>query len=215
MDDPRKSVLGLHEWLLPKVIPLVAKDAAILDLGCGDGAWLHKLRVAGFSNLVGIDRDVESFTANESARFIHTDLDSEVLQQINASLITAIEVVEHVQNPTNLLRFASSCLAPGGWLIVTTPNIYSLRARSWFLFHSHLMYFDQDCNSEHLHPFALGAMTRVVLGPLGFQIVRQVTFPERARASNLLLRRMMLKMLSLALHDTLPGDSLCLFIRKA
>jgi 2-polyprenyl-3-methyl-5-hydroxy-6-metoxy-1,4-benzoquinol methylase len=211
-----KSVPGLHEWLLRKVLPCISKDAVVMDLGCGDGIWLQKLHSAGFRNLVGIDRDAESFAATDIARFIHADLDNEQqLPGLSAGLITAIEVVEHVQNPTNLLKFAASCLAPAGWLIVTTPNIYSLRTRLRFLLNAHLMFFDRDCNTEHLHPYIAGAMTRVVLDPLGLQIVRQQTFPEDRSEISRPLARLMLKTLSLAVPDKLPGDSLCLIIRKA
>jgi 2-polyprenyl-3-methyl-5-hydroxy-6-metoxy-1,4-benzoquinol methylase len=208
-----KSVPGLHEWLLPKVVASISRESAVVDLGCGNGDWLHKLHAAGFHNLVGVDRDQQSFTATKVARFIHADLNG-ALPELRADLITAIEVIEHVENPTNLLRFAASCLTPTGWLVVTTPNIYSLRTRLRFLFNPHLMFFDRDCNSEHLHPFMMGAMTRVVLNPLGFQIVRLETFPERRSESSRPFQRFILRVLSLGLSDKLPGDSLCLFIKK-
>jgi 2-polyprenyl-3-methyl-5-hydroxy-6-metoxy-1,4-benzoquinol methylase len=208
-----KSVPGLHEWLLPKVVASISRQAAVMDLGCGTGDWLQKLHAAGFENLVGIDRDRQSFAAREIARFIHADLNNE-LPGLRADLITAIEVIEHIENPTNLLRFAASCLEPDGWLVVTTPNIYSLRTRLRFLFKANMMFFDGDCNSEHLHPFMMGAMTRVVLNPLGFQIVRLETFPERWSEVSRPFRRFILRALSLGVQDNLPGDSLCLFIQK-
>lgn len=210
-----KSVPGLHEWLLLKLAPWLKNVATAIDLGCGDGRWLRMLHAAGVANLVGIDRDAASFTATDVARFIEADLDDDPLPEIQADLVTAIEVFEHVQNPARLLGFAAACLAPAGHMVVTTPNIYSLRARLRFLLNPHLMYFDRDCNSEHIHPFATGAVNRVVLGPLGLKVVEQKTFPERGSAQvTRMLPRLIVKTLSLALPNPLPGDSLCLFIER-
>src|SRR5690242_20255016 len=42
-----------------------ARDAAILDLGCGHGALLHAAREAGYSNLLGVDNSPAQVAAAE------------------------------------------------------------------------------------------------------------------------------------------------------
>jgi len=48
---------GLHETLLERVVrlPGINPETAILDLGCGSGAWLARLARSGFKALRGID----------------------------------------------------------------------------------------------------------------------------------------------------------------
>src|SRR5262245_25149889 len=53
-----RAVPGLHESLLARLPPGLSRDARILDVGCGTGAWLARLRSRGFSNLYGIDADI-------------------------------------------------------------------------------------------------------------------------------------------------------------
>jgi cyclopropane fatty-acyl-phospholipid synthase-like methyltransferase len=36
----------------------LGSDAAILDVGCGSGAWLSRLHGCGYTNLTGFDGDV-------------------------------------------------------------------------------------------------------------------------------------------------------------
>jgi hypothetical protein len=55
------------------------------------------------------------------------------LQASSFGLVTAIEVIEHVANPERIVEVGARCLAPRGWLMITTPNIYSIRARMRFL----------------------------------------------------------------------------------
>ncbi|XP_037972036.2 EEF1A lysine methyltransferase 2 [Plutella xylostella] len=43
----------------------VAKDTAIIDLGCGNGYTLQKLSEEGFSNLLGVDYCMEAITLAE------------------------------------------------------------------------------------------------------------------------------------------------------
>lgn len=52
----RTSATGLHAHVLDQVERLhLPKDSRILDLGCGTGALLARLQMAGYVNLTGID----------------------------------------------------------------------------------------------------------------------------------------------------------------
>jgi 2-polyprenyl-3-methyl-5-hydroxy-6-metoxy-1,4-benzoquinol methylase len=48
-------------------------------------------------------------------------------------LVTAVEVVEHVESPIGFLRNISRLLTPRGVAVITTPNVDSLPARVKFL----------------------------------------------------------------------------------
>jgi hypothetical protein len=97
------------------------------------GAWLKRLHGLGFCDLWGTDLDADAFQASELAHFIRADLDRESPFPTNCVLVTMLEIIEHVQNPYRLVEMAANALAPSGWLLITSPNIYSVRSRLRFL----------------------------------------------------------------------------------
>jgi 2-polyprenyl-3-methyl-5-hydroxy-6-metoxy-1,4-benzoquinol methylase len=128
-----RTIPGLHAALLPVVRGLgLSYYDGILDVACGTGAWLKSLYEAGYRELWGTDRDVASFGVSDIARFIPGDLDAEILLPTDCALVTMIEIIEHVENPYRLVEAGANALRPGGWLLITSPNIYSLRARLRF-----------------------------------------------------------------------------------
>jgi 2-polyprenyl-3-methyl-5-hydroxy-6-metoxy-1,4-benzoquinol methylase len=131
-----RTIGGLHASLLPRIKPLddLSLDLPILDLACGTGAWLKRLHDAGYRDLWGMDRDVPGFGAANVAHFIPANLDSANGISAQAgnrqfALVTMIEIIEHVADPERLVRLAHDALKPGGWMLITSPNIYSLRPR--------------------------------------------------------------------------------------
>jgi 2-polyprenyl-3-methyl-5-hydroxy-6-metoxy-1,4-benzoquinol methylase len=56
------------------------------------------------------------------------DLSKDIIPFPNNSidLITALEVIEHLVNPDNMLREAHRILKPSGYFIISTPNLASL-----------------------------------------------------------------------------------------
>lgn len=114
-------------------LPLVESASArtggrpALDLGCGRGEWLTLLREAGVT-ATGVDSNPEQI-----ADAIERGLDIRLGDVLGAldeadddslSVITAHHVVEHLPFDVvvRLVRGAFRALAPGGVLIVETPN---------------------------------------------------------------------------------------------
>jgi SAM-dependent methyltransferase len=206
-----------HAALLPVVTALdgLARSAPILDLGCGTGAWLARLAAAGFTNLSGVDRNGEQFGAHSVANFIPADLMAETEWPAGKfAFVSAIEVIEHVADPERIIAVASRCLASGGWLMVTTPNIYSVRVRARFLLTGKLTFFDTNAAPDHIHPLALDAFVRNVLPRYPLTLERVWSHPENGSSGSRYFARIMARTLARVLPDPLPGDTMCLLLRK-
>ena len=221
-----RTIPGQHEALLSVIqtLPGISRASPILDLGCGTGAWLKRLYGAGYRNLYGIDHDCGGFGASEVAHFVTADLDTlhrvDQTGEANFGLVTIIEVIEHVANPGHLVELAARAVAPDGWLLITSPNIYSLRARVRFLVRSGMPFFEKKANPisvepDHIHPVVLEAYERKIFTPLNLSLDRIWTFPAIGSNGSRWFARLAARMLRLAVSDGLSGDTLCLLLRKS
>jgi 2-polyprenyl-6-hydroxyphenyl methylase/3-demethylubiquinone-9 3-methyltransferase len=104
--------------------PLTGKTA--LDVGCGAGLLAEPLARLGAS-VTGIDASPEVIKiAREHAAAAGLDIAyrNGDVQQLDGQfdLVTAMEVVEHVADPAAFVTALARRLAPGGLLIMSTPN---------------------------------------------------------------------------------------------
>jgi polysaccharide deacetylase family protein (PEP-CTERM system associated) len=108
-----------------------------VDTGCrslqdGAGSWLHGHLAGVAADLTGIDVD-EAGVADAVAAGLRAHVadcrDPAALRALDlapAELVIAGEVIEHVDDPGAFLAGLHSLVAPGGRLVVTTPNAYGL-----------------------------------------------------------------------------------------
>jgi 2-polyprenyl-6-hydroxyphenyl methylase / 3-demethylubiquinone-9 3-methyltransferase len=104
--------------------PLAGKRA--LDVGCGAGLLTEPLTRLG-ARATGVDAAPELIVAaREHAAAMGLDIDyrERTVEETEGQfdLVTAMEVVEHVADPGAFLKALAKRLAPGGLLILSTPN---------------------------------------------------------------------------------------------
>jgi 2-polyprenyl-6-hydroxyphenyl methylase/3-demethylubiquinone-9 3-methyltransferase len=104
--------------------PLEGKTA--LDVGCGAGLLAEPLARLG-ARVTAIDPAAELIAAaRDHAAGQGLDIDYRVAAVENVpgtfDLITAMEVIEHTADPQQFLHDLARRLAPGGLLILSTPN---------------------------------------------------------------------------------------------
>lgn len=207
-----RTVGGLHRSLEGR-IPSLSLDASICDLGCGSGAWLDRLHRLGFNNLHGMDESPDDFLFQHAA-FIEADLNKPIQWAPTFDLISAIEVIEHLENPGNLLEFVAGHLSTDGWFLLTTPNVHSLTCRLRLLITGELASFDRKGDRGHVYPVFLSAFEKILVRH-GLRIVTRWTYPADG---SLIYRRSLwfaTRLLKVALPESLPGDTLCLLLRRA
>lgn len=117
--------------------PLLPNDhkAAILDLGCGAGAFLRYLASEDFHNVLGVEvsRDqVESCSASGLSNVVLVDSPLEFLQMREEAFdfVMMRDVLEHIEKPEiiPLLECARNALRPGGVLVLRVPNAVGIAA---------------------------------------------------------------------------------------
>lgn len=104
--------------------PLEGKSA--LDVGCGAGLLAEPLARMG-ARVTGIDATPEVIAvAREHAAAMGLEIDYRVgdvaALEGRYDLVTCLEVIEHVADPAAFLKALAARLAPGGLLILSTPN---------------------------------------------------------------------------------------------
>ena len=103
-------------------------SAAILDLGCGYGAFLHFLQREGYNAALGVD--VDAGLAGMARAFgltnVHEAEAGEFLEAHPAAFdrIFALDLVEHLpkQRIVSVLEQARRSLKPGGAFVMQSPN---------------------------------------------------------------------------------------------
>jgi 2-polyprenyl-6-hydroxyphenyl methylase/3-demethylubiquinone-9 3-methyltransferase len=108
--------------------PLDGKTA--LDVGCGAGLLTEPLARLG-AKVTGIDASPQVIAvAREHATAMRLEIDYRVgdVQALEGEfdLVTSMEVIEHVADPSAFVKALAKRLAPGGLLVMSTPNATSL-----------------------------------------------------------------------------------------
>jgi 2-polyprenyl-6-hydroxyphenyl methylase / 3-demethylubiquinone-9 3-methyltransferase len=116
-----------HHWELDEHErrPLAGKSA--VDVGCGAGLLCEPLARLG-AEVVGIDAAPENIAAarlHAEGQGLGIDYRTGSVDMLGSEpfdLITSMEVIEHVDDPAAFVRGLAVALAPGGLLILSTPN---------------------------------------------------------------------------------------------
>ena len=104
--------------------PLAGKTA--LDVGCGAGLLAEPLARLG-AKVTGVDAAPKLIAvAREHAAAMGLEIEYRAgeLTELEGQydLVTAMEVIEHVADPATFVQALAKRLAPGGVLILSTPN---------------------------------------------------------------------------------------------
>lgn len=104
--------------------PLVGKTA--LDVGCGAGLACEPLARLG-ATVTGIDAAPENIAVADEHAAAQGIAINYVAGEVSAldgkfDLVTALEVIEHVIDPTAFVAELAARLADGGLMILSTPN---------------------------------------------------------------------------------------------
>ena len=133
------------EWLLNHLYSYRAlqieskhKPGKVLDIGCGRGLLLHKLRQRGWEpHGTELSEEAAAYAKNKLGLPVTTqELKDCHFPDEEFDVVILWHVLEHVRAPRAMLKEVSRVLKPGGVLLVAVPNFGSSEARwtgpGWF-----------------------------------------------------------------------------------
>lgn len=157
----------------------------VLDLGCGDGDYAKRLKDIGFS-VIAADIDKERFKYHREIEFQHCDIREKIpFPDGHFDYVILMEVIEHLRNPYMVMPQIYRIIKKGGTLIISTPNILSLKSRFRYLFEGAYEYFremplEQVRNPKenifnlHLVPYRYQEL-EYLLAATGFTVIKIFT----------------------------------------
>ena len=171
-----RSAPGVSEAAIALLEKHGVRSVPVLDLASGSGAFLARLQKAGFTDLTAVELDTKKFEFRGLTPFA-VNLNQDFAPSFDRSfgLVTATEIIEHLESPRHFLREIHSLLNPDGYLLLSTPNVTNFEGRLKFLLRGELRYFDeaQYRYNHHITPITDTQM-RLLLAEVGFQVVESV-----------------------------------------
>jgi ubiquinone/menaquinone biosynthesis C-methylase UbiE len=130
--DVNKTVLGILEQR-----KLLNSSTKILDNPCGQGEWAEFLNSSvGIREIVGIDYSAPIDRASQ-VRYYKMDSSLPFAEKISGQKFDVVTCISGIMAFDNFSQYLSECrklLSPGGVLVITNDNLWTLRDRLSFFF---------------------------------------------------------------------------------
>jgi 2-polyprenyl-3-methyl-5-hydroxy-6-metoxy-1,4-benzoquinol methylase len=148
------------------IVSDIEDESIIVDLGCDGGNFTQRL--LDFGEVVGVDISTSFIEAGKrrvkKAHFIMSDVQLLPLRNGSSSLVTCMEVLEHLPRPALAVSESWRILKPDGRFFVSTPDDGKRLWRIiWFFWqnigrgtvwqHRHIINFDREELIRLIHPY--------------------------------------------------------------
>ena len=112
-----------------EIVSALASGGSCLDCGANEGYWYNKLSAevnvtANSYHGIEWNRECAETAQRNGIPVIHGDLNKNLpFDNSEFACVFGLSVLEHLLNPCKFLRESYRILAPGGKLVILTPNI--------------------------------------------------------------------------------------------
>jgi 2-polyprenyl-3-methyl-5-hydroxy-6-metoxy-1,4-benzoquinol methylase len=175
MELKENSSLNRYEWAAKKIEELTgdhlkAKNVTLYDIGSRDNILKKYITSPEVDykafDLEPLDASAEKWDIEQPFPYAHAP----------AQIVTMLEIIEHLKNPWLCMKNVFDTIAPGGFLILTTPNPAWSTSRLNLLKDGYLSCFTlSDLELNH-HVFtAWPHIVKRMLNDTGFEIIEYST----------------------------------------
>ncbi len=125
-DDWLARTWDARDWptKVERIRALTDPDDAILDVGCGNGSLLRRLKELGYRDLCGLEHSDYAIARlrDEGIRMVDGRLPDLPVDDASFDVVVASQVLEHVIRRTRFVREIARVLVPGGSAFVFVPD---------------------------------------------------------------------------------------------
>ena len=167
-ENTSKNTINVVVELVSKVSP-----TKVLDIPCGSGSLTEKLNSRG---IAVISSDIENMIKTNQENFIQSDMDKQLcFENESFDAVVSIDGIEHIRRQFDFIGECRRVLKRNGTLILSTPNITSIRSRwRYFLtgFHNKCKVPLDEKNPSPLHHISMISFPelRYILHTNGFRV---------------------------------------------
>ena len=172
---PENTSKNTHNVAARLLLEGAGRTARVLDIPCGAGAFTQRLSLEGIEVWPA---DLRNILQAESSRFKAADMNERLpFEDGFFDAVACIDGIEHIERPFDFIGECRRVLKPGGRLVLSTPNISSLRSRArWFFtgHHNKCKTPLDEMNPGPLHHISMISFPalRYMLHSRGFRITR-------------------------------------------
>lgn len=140
-----------------------ARPGRVLDVGCSTGLFLSAARQAGWQAR-GVEYSVDS---SRVAREVYGQdvvtgaLEPGMFEPGSFDVVTFWDVIEHVPDPVHTLGVAAQLLAPGGLMVLKTPNVDGLYPKASLAVAGRLGFWGHPEPPGHLFQFSVKTLAEL------------------------------------------------------
>lgn len=169
--NPLGAILtSLNTRQVKRQISTFVSGGRLLDLGCGRGIFLEKMKNSGYE-VYGVEPSKEGYEICRKIKGIHAyrgELAECKFPDSYFDLITLWHTLEHMTQPVSVIREVKRILKPKAYVLVEVPNFRCFESQ---VFRKHWHQLDIP---RHHYFYTLNSLTRL-LQTNGFRIRRVTT----------------------------------------
>lgn len=126
-DDPIALLRAENEAKFPWILERIPQKGTLLDVGCGAGFLTNRMALEGFQ-VTGVDLSQESlavagrYDKTKAVRYVQADACHLPFPSESFDVVTTLDFLEHVPNPSDVIKECARVLRPGGMFFYHTFN---------------------------------------------------------------------------------------------